>query len=286
MGYVVVAAPQIDACAADIADIIGLQTRWRNDTTVLMSSNAKQCEVAYVQAPARGIRSVGLEAIDAAAVDEVLRRAKSENLKIIADTPSVPGIERAVRFHTPFGPILEVHTPSPRDPAPIHSRPPIRAKRLDHVNLRVSDPRGFHDLVTTMLGMRLSDRTEDFSRAWYRGADGFHHSLAAGVGEGLHHYGFDAHSVLDLVGVADTLVAKGRTLLWGIGHHGPGNNIFSYYIDPNGCVVETSFGMERIDNDALYQPGVWDSDYDKRVLDLWGSKPPANYAAALTPFAE
>ena len=177
MGYVVVAAPQIDVCAADIADVVGLQMRWRNDTTILMSSNAKQCEVAYVQAAARGIRSVGLEAIDAAAVDEVLRRAKSENLKILADTPSVPGIERAVRFRTPFGPILEVHTPSPRDPAPLHARPPIRAKRLDHVNLRVSDPRGFHDLVTNMLGMRLSDRTEDFSRAWYRGADGFHHSV-------------------------------------------------------------------------------------------------------------
>jgi catechol 2,3-dioxygenase len=285
MGYVVVATLQVEACAADIFDILGLQTRWRDDKTVLMSSNTKQCEVAYVQAPTRGIRAVGLEAIDASTVDEVLRRARSENLTILADTPSVPGIERAVRFRTPFGPIFEVHTPSPRETAPIHARPPIRAKRLDHVNLRVSDPRGFHDLVTNMLGMRLSDRTEDFSRAWYRGEDGFHHTLAAGVGEGLHHYGFDAYSVLDLVGVADTLVAKGRTLLWGIGHHGPGNNIFSYYVDPNGCVVETSFGMARIDNDALYAAGVWDSDYDKRVLDLWGSKPPANYATTLTPFS-
>ena len=86
--------------------------------------------------------------------------------------------------------------------------------------------------------------------------------------------------------VADTLVAKDRTLLWGIGHHGPGNNIFSYYVDPNGCVVETSFGMERIDDDLTRQPGVWDADYDKRVLDLWGSKPPPTYAAMLTPFAE
>lgn len=286
MGYVVAAAPQIDACAADIADILGLHTTSRNETSVLMSSNARQCELAYIKAPKPGIRSVGLEATDAGAVDEVLRRAKSENLAILSDESSIPGVERAVRFRTPFGPIFEVHTPSPRTAGAVRERPPIRARRLDHVNLRVNDPRGFHDLLTTMLGMHLSDRTEDFSRAWYRGADGFHHTVAAGVGEGLHHYGFDAHSVLDLVGVADALVAKGRTLLWGIGHHGPGDNIFSYYVDPNGCVVETSFGMERIDNDALRQAGVWDSDYDKRVLDLWGSKPPANYAGQLTPFVE
>ena len=286
MGYVVVATPDIEASAADLTDIVGVQARWRNDTAILMSSNARQCEVAYVRAETPGIRAVGLEATDRAAVEEVLRRAKGENLKILNDAASVPGVERAVRFRTPFGPILEVHTPSPRDDTPVHARPPSRAKRLDHVNLRVDDPQGFHDFLTGMLGMQLSDRTEDFGRAWYRAADGFHHAIAAGIGEGLHHYGFDAYSVMDLVGVADTLVARGRTLLWGIGHHGPGNNIFSYYVDPNGCVIETSFGMERIDNDLMRKPGIWDSDYDKRVLDLWGSKPPPNYAAALTPFAE
>ncbi len=286
MGYVVVATPDIEASAADLADIVGVQARWRNGTAILMSSNARQCEVAYVKAELPGIRAVGLEATDGAAVDEVLRRAQSENLKILDDAASVPGVERAVRFRTPFGPILEVHTPVPRDDIPLHARAPSRARRLDHVNLRVDDPRGFHDLLTGMLGMHLSDRTEDFGRAWYRAADGFHHAIAAGVGAGLHHYGFDAFSVMDLVGVADTLVARGRTLLWGIGHHGPGNNIFSYYVDPNGCVIETSFGMERIDNDLIRKPGIWDSDYDKRVLDLWGSKPPPNYAALLTPFAE
>lgn len=286
MGYVVVATPKLEACAADLTDIVGLQIRGRTDTTILMSSNARQCEVAFMQAQGPGIRAVGLEAVDRAAVEEVLRRAKSENLTILNDTPSVPGIDRAVRFRTPFGPIFEVHTPSPRDTAPQHTRLPIRARRLDHVNLRVNDPRGFHDLLTGTLGMRLSDRTEDFGRAWYRAADGFHHTVAAGIGSGLHHYGFDAPSVSDLVGVADTLVARERTLLWGIGHHGPGNNIFSYYVDPMRCVIETSFGMERIDNDLTRQPGVWDADYDKRVLDLWGSKPPPDYAAMLTPFVE
>jgi catechol 2,3-dioxygenase len=287
MGYLIFTTPDTEASARDLTDILGLRVSSRSEKAILMSSNARQCEVAYFSADRSGIRAVGLEALDNMAVEEVLRRVRSENLDVLSDTPSVPGVERAVRFRTPFGPIIEVHTPSFRDTSPQHLRAPIRAKRLDHVNLRANDTRGFHDLLTGVLGMRLSDRTEDFGRAWYRCADGVHHTVAAGTGSGLHHYGFETHSVLDLVAVADTLAAKGRALLWGLGRHGPGNNIFSYYLDPAECVIEASFGMERIDNDLLHKPGVWDSDYENRVLDLWGSKLPASYSAAsLTPFVE
>jgi catechol 2,3-dioxygenase-like lactoylglutathione lyase family enzyme len=206
-------------------------------------------------------------------------------MEILADHSSVPDVARAVRFRTPFGPIFEAHTPVPRDGKTNRSWPDCRARRLDHINLRVSDPRGFHDFLTGTLEMRLSDRTSDYGRAWYRTADGFHHTIAAGVGTGFHHFGFDAPSVQDLISVADKLHSRGRTLLWGIGRHGPGDNIFTYYAEPNGCVVETSFGMERIDRDDLREPGVWSAEYDNSVLDLWGSKVPEAYAKAITPFA-
>ena len=107
---------------------------------------------------------------------------------------------------------------------------------------------------------------------------------AAGPGSGLHHYAFDAHGFTDLAGTADALVARGRSLLWGLGRHGPGNNLFSYYLDPDGCVVEVSFGLERIDNDDLYEPGNWRFDASSNVLDRWGSKPPEAYGKAITPF--
>ena len=147
-----------------------------------------------------------------------------------------------------------------------------------------NDPRAFHDFLTSFLGMKLSDRTTNFERAWYRAEDGFHHTIAAAPGEGIHHYGFDAYGIVDLASVADNLVARGRELLWGVGRHGPGNNIFSYYLDPNGVVVEVSFGMERIDNDDVYVPGNWAFDSKSNVLDLWGSKPPEQYGRSLSAF--
>lgn len=284
MGYVVIATPDPDGSARDLADMTGVRISHRGTDAVYVSSNARFCDVAYLRENRSGIRAVGLEAIDEAAVDEVYRRAKSEGLTILADSPLLSKVKRAVRFATPFGPIIEVHTPIARDdvaPAAGNSR---RVRRLEHVNLRASDPKGFHDLATRLLGLRLSDRTTNFERAWYRCADGFHHTFACGPGSGLHHYAFDAHGLYDLAGVADALVAKGRNLLWGIGRHGPGNNLFSYYLDPNGCVVEVSFGLERIDNDAIYEPGNWEFNSSSNVLDRWGSQPPESYGKALTPF--
>jgi len=284
MGYVVIATPDPDGSARDLADMTGVRITHRAADAAFVSSNARYCDVAYLRDARPGIRAVGLEAMDDDAVDEVHRRAKSEGLTILDDKPLLPKVRHAVRFATPFGPIFEVHTPIEREPIDPAKFNGARVRRLEHVNLRASDPKGFHDLVTRLLGMKLSDRTTGYERAWYRCADGYHHTFACGPGDGLHHYAFDAHALYDLAGVADALAAKGRSLLWGIGRHGPGNNLFSYYLDPNGCVVEVSFGLERIDNDALHEPGNFEFNSSSNVLDRWGSQPPVAYGKALTPF--
>ncbi|MET0443525.1 MAG: VOC family protein [Pseudorhodoplanes sp.] len=284
MGYVVIAVLDPERSARDLADITGVRITQSDMDAAYVSSNSRFCEIAYLRGTAHGIRAVGLEAIDEAAVDEVARRAQSDGLTILSDKPSLPKVKRAVRFATPFGPIFEIHTPIERETIAAAALNGKRVRRLEHVNLRATDPRGFHDLVVALLGMKLSDRTTQYERAWYRAADGFHHTFAAGPGNGLHHYAFDAHGFTDLAATADALVAKGRSLLWGLGRHGPGNNLFSYYLDPDGCVVEVSFGLERVDNDDLHKPGNWPFDSASNVLDRWGSKPPEAYGKAITPF--
>ncbi len=284
MGYLAIATPEPERSACDLCDITGVHETNRGDDYVYVSSNARHCEVAYLRDRRRGIRAVGLEAMDEGAVDEVQRRVQSEGLNILSDRPLLPRVKRAVRFATPFGPVFEVHTAIAREQVGAERANGKRVRRLEHVNLRASDPQGLHDLVVGVLGMKLSDRTTNYERAWYRAADGYHHTFACGPGSGLHHYAFDAHTLYDLAGIADALVEKGRGLLWGIGRHGPGNNLFSYYLDPNDCVVEASFGLTRIEDDEGHQPGNWPFDSRSNVLDRWGSQPPDVYARALTPF--
>jgi catechol 2,3-dioxygenase len=203
MGYVVLAVPDPAGGADDLADIVGAEIVERHADGIYLSTNSRRCEVAYLKGIEAGVRAVGLEATDTEAVAQIEKRAKADGLMILDDRPLVRGVERAVRFATPMGPIFEVHTPvQRRDTGPALMTDRRRVKRLEHVNLRTSDPQAFHDLVTQLLGLKLSDRTTNFERAWYRALDGFHHTLAAGSGQGIHHYAFDAFALDDLVEVA------------------------------------------------------------------------------------
>ena len=284
MGYVVIAAPDPDRSARDLADITGVRISHSAVDATYVSSNARFCEVAYLRGDKHGIRAVGLEAMDEAAVDEVQRRAQSDGLTILSDTPLLPQVKRAVRFATPFGPIFEVHTPIAREAIASASLNGKRVRRLEHVNLRATDPRGFHDLVTRLLGMKLSDRTTQYERAWYRAADGFHHTFAAGPGNGLHHYAFDAHGLYDLAGTADALVAKGRNLLWGVAGTGRATICFpiiSIRMDAWWrCLSVLSASTTTIS----MNPATGRLIHRAMCSDRWGSKPPEAYGKSLTPF--
>ena len=69
MGYVVIAAPDPDRSARDLADITGVRISHSAVDATYVSSNARFCEVAYLRGDKHGIRAVGLEAMDEAAVD-------------------------------------------------------------------------------------------------------------------------------------------------------------------------------------------------------------------------
>lgn len=178
MGFVAFATPDPDGSAQDLIDLVGLKITGRRDDTVFLSSNERRWEVALTRGGGRAALAIGLEAIDADAVAEVERRARSEGLEILDDRPLHDGIERAVRFATPWGPVFEVHTPVARDQSQRHLGAGARAKRIEHVNLKVPDRLAFSDLLVKLLGMQLSDRTGGDEFRWFRAADGYHHTVA------------------------------------------------------------------------------------------------------------
>lgn len=275
IGYLSIVTPVFEEAAYDLTEVVGLRITDRSPDRVQLSANDRSCEIAFERGENSAVRFVGLEAMDAAAVEETARRVRAEGFTILDDRPYVPGVERAIRFATPFGPSFEVHTPVPRSGSKRHFGTGSRPVRFEHVNLWVPDTLAFGDFLTGTLGMRLSDRTEGHELSWYRAWDGFHHTIAVGQGNKMHHYAFDAASVQDLVHLADALVVKDRQLLWGPGRHGAGENIFTYYRDPTGCVVETSFGMMRVDNDDIYEPTVWALSPTSKVRNLWCNAPSA-----------
>lgn len=288
MGHVALGVPDPGRSADDLCRIVGLKRTGTDGAAILLSANARSCEVSYHPAPAPCVLAIGLEAVSEAAVDEIAARVRADGLELLDDRPLLPGCARAIRFRGPARAIFEVHTPLPRSAAARHVGPGSRPKRIEHVNILGADVAALRDFAGGLLGLRMSDQAGDGLFSWWRAGDGFHHTIAIGPGpDKLHHYAFDLRSMEDLVGIADSLSLDGRPLLWGPGRHGAGQNVFTYYVDPDGCVVENSIEMQHVDSDAAHEPTNWDisEGTSGRWINLWGAPPPEDFGAPGLPYA-
>lgn len=279
MGHVVISSSDPEAAAQNLCDVVGLRITERDGDTVYLSSNERHHEVSYVKGEGQAV-ALGLEAVSAEAVDEVYKRAKSDGLTILDDKPIGKHYDRAVRIVAPGGAIFEIHTPIARNQTERYLGGGARPRRIEHINAMSPDTAAFGEFCEDILGMKLSDKTSDDGLRWYRAADGYHHTIAMGTGpSSLHHYAFDLHSLEDLARIADNLAMMGNSMIWGPGRHGAGSNIFTYYADPHGCLVENSIEMAHIANDAVYEPRTWDisEGLAGRWLNLWGTPPTPDF---------
>jgi catechol-2,3-dioxygenase len=84
---------------------------------------------------------------------------------------------------------------------------------------------------------------------------------------GLQHVAFDVGSIDEVMRELGRLRSEGVDCVWGVGRHGPGNNVFSYYTDPAGNVIEYYGEMEKVQPNEKVTPKFWDSLH---TGDLWG----------------
>jgi hypothetical protein len=99
-----------------------------------------------------------------------------------------------------------------------------------------------------------------------------HHSLAIfhNTGPSLNHIAYEVPNIDGLMHGSGRLKKNGFDIEWGVGRHGPGNNIFSYFIEPNGFVTEYTTEVEQIDEATHIpqDPVFWDKLPNKP--DRWG----------------
>jgi 2-polyprenyl-6-methoxyphenol hydroxylase-like FAD-dependent oxidoreductase len=100
------------------------------------------------------------------------------------------------------------------------------------------------------------------------------HVLVAGAGLA----GTAAATALAAGGVAVDLIEK----IWGPGRHLPGNNTFSYFLDPHGNTVEYTTELERVDEDT-WHPHLYDFTQPE-VADQWGTANAINEFVAAKSF--
>ncbi|MDB5750032.1 MAG: hypothetical protein JWP65_453 [Ramlibacter sp.] len=120
-----------------------------------------------------------------------------------------------------------------------------------------------------LIGFSVSDRTH-MGMSFLR-CNTDHHSVALAASrngrKGLQHMAFDIGGVDEVMREYARLRAAGAECIWGVGRHGPGNNVFAYFRDPAGLVVEYYGDMERVESVEVTQARFWGPEHKG---DIWG----------------
>ena len=144
--------------------------------------------------------------------------------------------------------------------------------RLQHIGLRtprIEEMAAFYERVLSFV---VSDRVLDDQgvlRACFLRSDAEHHTVAlfAAPDARLDHHSYETRDWQHIRLWADRMGQQRIPIFWGVGRHGPGNDVFFMVKDADGNLVEISAELEYCAADRL--TGLW--PHEEHTLNLWGS---------------
>ena len=140
--------------------------------------------------------------------------------------------------------------------------------QLTHVVLNSADAEASARVAEQALGFRISDRTKGM--VFVRCNDSHHSTAFARAGfASLNHIAFEMEDVDAVMRGIGRLRDHGHVPAWGPGRHGPGANVFAYFVAPFGPVVEFSTAVEKVAEDYKVG-GPEDWTWPENRIDQWG----------------
>ncbi len=239
--------------------------------------------LALHQAPRPAIIRIVLAAADQAAIDALHRALAREVSAIEQPGPlAAPGGGYGFGFKDHEGRNFALIA-GVADHALEGNRGETRPRKITHVNLNASDRDQTHDFLIRALGFRLIDETAVNSFLCC-GSD--HHSVVVGQHgmASLNHVAFEMDDLDSVMRGAGRMRDAGYPIEWGVGRHGPGNNVFAYFLGPEDFPLE--YTAEVLQVDETYRPrGPEAWRWPPGRLDQWGiSDPPSRRWNRIQPF--
>jgi 2,3-dihydroxy-p-cumate/2,3-dihydroxybenzoate 3,4-dioxygenase len=143
-----------------------------------------------------------------------------------------------------------------------------RPIQLTHAVLNTADQDAVERFAVEKLGFIVSDRTAHMR---FLRCNRKHHCVAYAKAAlpSLNHIAFEMSGVdAGMRGIA-RLREAGYEAVWGPGRHGPGNNVFGYFIAPYGGVVEYTAEVSEVGDDyRVGTPEDW--KWPPGRIDHWG----------------
>lgn len=149
-----------------------------------------------------------------------------------------------------------------------------RPRKLGHILLFTSDLEKQIAFYTSVLGLRLTDRSRDIIIFLRCTTD--HHNVAfvASKGPGFHHAAFEVGNIDEIAMGGFRMKESGWESGWGPGRHVIGSNFFYYVSDPWGSYAEYYHDLDQIPEDCAWEP----SDFPPEdALYRWGPPVPSDF---------
>ena len=254
------------------------------DGTIHLRARSGERQVlSLVPGDGHSVASIRLAAGSVTDVEEVARRAAAAG-HVVERAPSPldgPGGGYGTVVLDPEGRRFEVSADVTG-----HLEPCVRAygpDRLSHIVLNATDMAASQDFLVRVLGFEVSDRYENGQMVFLR-CNHLHHCivLAPGQWTSLNHVAFEVASADEVMRALGRMRKAGFDSVWGPGRHGPGGNVFAYFVDPVGNVIE--YTAELLVVDDQWEPHDWARTQDN--ADVWGTSggiTPAVVAAMANP---
>ncbi|MDB5571203.1 MAG: glyoxalase/bleomycin resistance protein/dioxygenase [Hyphomicrobiales bacterium] len=231
----------------------------RNGDSALMRATGEEHHVvALHQRPRAGIISVTFAAPDKAAVDGLHAKALGVGAAV-ASAPhaldAAAGGGYGFELSSPEGQVLRIssdvaaHADVTQDAA--------KPSRINHVVLNAARMDDQMRFFCDVLGFKFSDFNGHMN---FIRCSRNHHSIALAQSEGasLNHVAFEMENFDGLMSGVGRMRMGEHEVGWGVGRHaGPGQNIFSYFVDPNGYAIEYTTEVDQVDDTYVSHDGSY-----------------------------
>ncbi len=266
-----IALPDPAAAAAFMVDIWGLTaTEQRGDTHYLRGTGPFPYLVAFEKSDSEWVRSTTF-VCSPEELAELKARVTAKGWAAKPTTSADPGDGHGILVELPEGTILRFLAET-SEVAPIEgfakASKRVSPVKLTHVVFNAADAEMMGHAVEDVLSFTVSDRTKGM--VFVRCNDSHHSTAFARAGfASLNHVAFEMDDLDAVMRGIGWMRDNGFAPAWGPGRHGPGDNVYAYYIAPFGPVIEYSTPVEKVPAD--YEAGKPDDwTWPEQRIDQWG----------------
>jgi catechol 2,3-dioxygenase-like lactoylglutathione lyase family enzyme len=282
IGHIALHVADLDAAVDFQEQVLGMVETERTGGASYMTCNHRHHELILIEDPAnRGYEHLALEVADAATLETAAQRLTAAGGTMLGGVyDGEPGIDRALKVKSPNGHVYKLFCGMETVDAPGEGDRPTH---FEHVSTKVRNPRAEERFLTDGLGMRFSDRMGFLASWWHCDED--HHGIALTTAPRpeLSHYAYAWEDLNALGRIADRLRRhRDRKCIWGPSRHGPGDNMFLYFHDEDGAMVECCAELAQMTRDG-YQPKTW--SMHPGTINQWGGPPPPKFLLTGFPIA-